>query len=118
MPAYTVLYSKYGQPQYELCKSHRNSVIKGKNSNYVIIGGFGNLNGSIDIWDITEPKKVGSTRSNSATMCQWSPCNSYFMTGILNPRLKVNNQYKVFSRQGNLLHTLDMSHTELYQVVY
>lgn len=40
------------------------------------------------------------------------------MTCILHPRLKVNNQYKLFSRTGTLLHTLDMSHTELYQVVY
>jgi uncharacterized protein with WD repeat len=69
MPSFTILYTKYGNPIYELCKSHRNTVIKHKNSNYVIIGGFGNLNGVIDIWDLQSIKLIGSSRSNSATMC-------------------------------------------------
>ena len=69
MPSFTILYTKYGNPQYELCRSHRNSVIKQENSNFVIIGGFGNLNGVIDIWDIQNIKMLGSARSSSATMC-------------------------------------------------
>lgn len=52
MPSFTVVYSKFGQPLYELYRNHRNTVVKGKNSNYVIVGGFGNLNGMVDIWDI------------------------------------------------------------------
>lgn len=52
MPSFTILYSKFGQPLYELYRNHRNTIVKSKNSNYVIIGGFGNLNGMVDIWDI------------------------------------------------------------------
>lgn len=118
MPAFTVLYSKFGQPLYELYRNHRNTLVKNKNSNYLIVGGFGNLNGMVDIWDIQTMKQIGSTRSSSATFCQWSPCNNFFMTAILNPRLRVDNKYTVFSRTGQLVRTLDMSHTEMYQVLY
>ncbi len=38
------------------------------------------------------------------------------MTAVLNPRLRVSNNYKVFKYTGELLHHVDFSHSELYDV--
>lgn len=117
MPAFCILYSKYGNPIYKLYQNHRNTIVKPEKwfNNLVLVAGFGNLNGNIDIWDLKDMKCINNQcKSGSATQCFWSPCNNYFMTAILNPRLRVNNQYNVYNKTGTKLHTLDMSHTEMY----
>jgi len=40
------------------------------------------------------------------------------MTGVLNPRLRVSNNYKIFKYNGELLHHADFSQTELYEVLW
>ncbi len=45
MPSHTILYTKYGNPTHQLCKTYRNSILVNQINNNVIIGGFGNLNG-------------------------------------------------------------------------
>ncbi len=82
------------------------------------MGGFGNLNGEIDVWDIETKKRIGSCKSNSASYCAWSPDDRKLLTAILTPRLRVDNCYKVFSYTGVLLHKVNYEHTELYEAVW
>lgn len=62
MPAFCILYSKYGNPIYKLYQNHRNTIVKPdkSSSNMVLVAGFGNLNGNIDVWDLKEMKCVNS----------------------------------------------------------
>lgn len=57
--------------------------------------GFGNLSGEIEIWDCKKFEKIGSCKSNSAVSCIWAPDGKKFLTGVLNPRLRVDNNFKV-----------------------
>lgn len=63
-------------------------------------------------------KKIGSCKSNSASYCAWSPDDRKLITGILTPRLRVDNCYKIFSYTGVLLHKANYDHTELYESVW
>ena len=53
MPACSVIYDRKCKPYFEFGKHHRNTVKYSPFSRFVFLSGFGNLNGEMDIWDIT-----------------------------------------------------------------
>jgi translation initiation factor 2A len=64
VPAGSVLYDKTGIPIYEFGKHHRNLARWSPNKRYLLLGGFGNLNGEIEIWDVSIFKKIGNCKVN------------------------------------------------------
>ncbi|CAG8687899.1 20558_t:CDS:10 [Gigaspora margarita] len=76
--------------------------------------GFGNLAGSIDIWDRENLKKISTIEAPNSSECFWSPDGRYIMTATLSPRLRVDNGYKIWHYTGVLVH--DESIQELLQV--
>lgn len=57
MPAHSVLFDKSCKPFFEFGKHHRNKIIWSPLKRFVALGGFGNLSGEIEIWDVIEKKK-------------------------------------------------------------
>eukprot|EP01015_Nassula_variabilis_P017518 TRINITY_DN276_c0_g1_i4.p2 TRINITY_DN276_c0_g1~~TRINITY_DN276_c0_g1_i4.p2 ORF type:complete len:223 (-),score=53.90 TRINITY_DN276_c0_g1_i4:133-801(-) len=116
MPSGTVFFDKNLNAKYEFGKNHRN-VIKWSNlSRFALIAGFGNLAGDIDIWDTFLTKKVGTCKANSTASCSWSPDSRRFVTAVLTPRLRVDNELKIWKHNGQLLNRVDFGKTELYEV--
>ncbi|RIB25504.1 eukaryotic translation initiation factor eIF2A-domain-containing protein [Gigaspora rosea] len=76
--------------------------------------GFGNLAGTIDIWDRENLKKISTIEAPNSSECFWSPDGRYIMTATLSPRLRVDNGYKIWHYTGVLVH--DESIQELLQV--
>ena len=64
------------------------------------MGGFGNLAGEIDIWDLEKKKLVGSGKSYCGVKVDWLPRGEHFMTATVFDRLKVDNCVKIFGYQG------------------
>jgi translation initiation factor 2A len=48
-------------------------------------------------------KQMGSTRSGSSVTAAWSPCGRYFLTATTAPRLRVDNNIRVFNYVGEHL---------------
>jgi translation initiation factor 2A len=67
------------------------------------LAGFGNLTGEMEMWDLKEMKQIGFCKSSSASYCQWSLDDRKVLTGIVTPRLRVDNCFKVFSYTGTYL---------------
>jgi translation initiation factor 2A len=61
MPATSNLFDKILNPKFEFGKHHRNTI-RWSNSRFVLLGGFGNLSGEIEVWDTFQLKKVGSCK--------------------------------------------------------
>lgn len=80
MPAHSVLFNKIGEPVFEFGAHHRSSIYFSNLNRFLILAGFGNLNGDIDIWDLKDKKKVGTCKSLSAYNCIWSDDGRKFMT--------------------------------------
>jgi len=118
MPAGSVLFDSFCTPKFEFGKHHRNTIKWSPLSRFVCLAGFGNLSGEMEIWDVIALKQLGTCKANSAVSCKWAPDGRRLMTGVLNPRLRVDNCYKVFKYTGKLLNTVDFSHTELYEVLW
>lgn len=45
-------------------------------------------------------KQMGSTRSGSSVTAEWSPCGRYLLTATTAPRLRVDNNVRVFNYVG------------------
>jgi uncharacterized protein with WD repeat len=45
-------------------------------------------------------KQMGKTRSGSSVTASWSPCGRYFLTATTAPRLRVDNNVRVFNYVG------------------
>lgn len=118
MPAGSVLYDSFSVPKFEFGRHPRNTVKWSPLSRFVCLAGFGNLPGDMEFWDVYSLKQIGTCKSGSAVSCRWAPDGRRILTGVLNPRLRVSNNYKIFKYNGELLQHVDFSKTELYEVLW
>jgi translation initiation factor 2A len=99
-PAVATLYDKDCNALFEFGKRYRNTIRICPFQQLLLIGGFGNLKGEIDIWSLDSLEQVGKTRSDCAIGIEWSPDGKYLMTSVLYERVKVDNQISVFNGCG------------------
>lgn len=57
----------------------------------MLLGGFGNINGQVEIWDAVNKRKIKSMTISDTTHLQWSPDGAHFVTATTAPRLRVDN---------------------------
>ncbi|SPO42165.1 related to eukaryotic translation initiation factor [Pseudozyma flocculosa] len=115
MPAKATLFSHRVNVIQELGTQPRNFVAFNPQGRLFCIAGFGNLSGTVDIWDrdnLAKGKLFSMDASNSS-VCQWSPDGHFILTATLSPRLRVENGVKIWHATGELIH-VDMIN-ELYQ---
>ncbi|CBQ69187.1 conserved hypothetical protein [Sporisorium reilianum SRZ2] len=115
MPAKAVLFSHRVNVIAELGTQPRNFVAFNPQGRLFCVAGFGNLSGTVDIWDRDNlaKGKVYSMDASNSSVCQWSPDGHFLLTATLSPRLRVENGVKVWHCTGELAH-VDMI-DELYQ---
>jgi translation initiation factor 2A len=82
---------------------------------FLIIAGFGNLSGELSFWDRKTCKCLGTVDAHMSVAYEWSPDSKYFLTAILFPRLRVDNGYRIWSCNGNLLHEEKIEELSLAQ---
>eukprot|EP01118_Nematostelium_gracile_P004055 TRINITY_DN147_c0_g1_i1.p1 TRINITY_DN147_c0_g1~~TRINITY_DN147_c0_g1_i1.p1 ORF type:complete len:597 (+),score=210.21 TRINITY_DN147_c0_g1_i1:44-1792(+) len=116
MPAQTTIFDAKCNPVADLGVAARNSIRWSPNSRLLCVAGFGNLAGEFDIWDAKKLKKLGSATAEFTSFIQWAPDSRRIVTGILFPRMRVSNGFRIFSYDGTLLHREDVE--EIYQVTW
>jgi translation initiation factor 2A len=50
--------------------------------------------------------------------CEWCNDGRHIMTCVLNPRMRVDNHFKIFKYNGELIKQQDFSETELYEIIW
>ncbi|KAJ1022343.1 hypothetical protein NDA13_005253 [Ustilago tritici] len=115
MPAKATLFSHRVNVIAELGTQPRNFVAFNPQGRLFCIAGFGNLSGTVDVWDRENiaKGKVYSMDASNSSVCQWSPDGHFLLTATLSPRLRVENGVKIWHCTGELVH-VDMIN-ELYQ---
>ncbi|GAC74389.1 predicted translation initiation factor related to eIF-3a [Moesziomyces antarcticus T-34] len=115
MPAKAVLFSHRVNVIAELGTQPRNFVAFNPHGRLFCLAGFGNLSGTVDIWDRDNLSKgkIYSMDASNSSVCQWSPDGHFLLTATLSPRLRVENGVKIWHCTGDLIH-VDMI-DELYQ---
>ena len=84
---------------------------------FVLVAGFGNLAGQMDIYDLEKDfQKLCTIEASNASVCEWSPDGKHILTATTSPRLRVDNGVKVWHVGGGIMYVEDMQ--ELYHVTW
>jgi translation initiation factor 2A len=96
MPAQACLYNGRCEQLFLFGEAHRNTVSFSPSGRFVMLGGFGNLNGGMDFWDVNKRKKMGSNQAEVAVGYDWSADSRYFVVSTTAPRMNVDNGVQVY----------------------
>lgn len=70
----------------------------------VLIGGFGNMGGDLQIWDTAKCKPLSPVWNTPvATAVEWGPDGRTILAATTRPRLMVDNALRLWSLRGELL---------------
>lgn len=115
MPAKTVIFNSKAQVVHTFPLGPRNTVHFSPQGRYVLVAGFGNLAGQMDIYDCEKDfAKICTIEASNASVCQWSPDGKHILTATTSPRLRVDNGVRIWHAAGQLMYNEEMN--ELYQV--
>lgn len=113
MPAKTMLFDQRVRTVHDFGASPHNFISFNPQGRLVLLAGFGNLAGKIDIFDRRTLNKVTSIDAPNTSQCEWSPDGRFLLTATLSPRLRVDNGIKIWHCSGPLVHVRMVE--ELYQ---
>lgn len=117
MPAKTTIFNDRGVAVHSFPLGPRNTIAFSPTGRFVLVAGFGNLAGQIDVYDLEKDnQKVCTIESGNPSVCEWSPDSRYIMTATTSPRLRVDNGVKLWHVTGGLMYSEDM--VELYSVLW
>jgi translation initiation factor 2A len=117
MPAKTTIFSSRGKPEHHFPLAPRNTIQFSPHGRFVLVAGFGNLAGQMDLYDMGKNyHKITTVEASNASVCAWSPDGQYILTATTSPRLRVDNGVRIWHVTGGLTYNEDM--TELYDVTW
>lgn len=117
MPAKTTIFNQRAIAQHSFNLGPRNTIIFSPHGRFVIVAGFGNLAGQMDIYDLEKNyEKVCTIEGSNTSVCEWSPDGKHILTATTSPRLRVDNGIRIWHVSGGLMYNEDMH--ELYHVVW
>ncbi|GAO19590.1 uncharacterized protein UV8b_01412 [Ustilaginoidea virens] len=117
MPAKATIFNDRAVAKYSFPLAPRNTVTFSPSARFVLVAGFGNLAGQIDVYDLQKDyRKVCTIESGNPSVCEWSPDSRYIMTATTSPRLRVDNGVKLWHVGGTIMYNEDM--VELYNVLW
>jgi len=115
MPAKTTIFNQRARAVHSFNLGPRNTIIFSPHGRFVVVAGFGNLAGEMDIYDIEKDfAKVTTIRASNPSVCEWSPDGQHILTATTSPRLRVENGIRIWHVSGSVMYNEDMN--ELYQV--
>lgn len=114
MPAKTMLFDQRVRTLHDFGSAPYNTISFNPQGRLLLLAGFGNLAGKVDVFDRRSLRKVCTIDAPNTSHCEWSPDGRFLLTATLSPRLRVDNGVKIWHCSGPLLH--NQAAEELYQV--
>lgn len=117
MPAKTVIFNAKAQVTHTFPLGPRNTVCFSPHGRFVLVAGFGNLAGQMDIYDLDKDyAKICTIEASNASVCEWSPDGKHILTATTSPRLRVDNGIRIWHASGGLMYNEEIN--ELYHVCW
>ncbi|RAH64012.1 translation initiation factor 2A [Aspergillus aculeatinus CBS 121060] len=117
MPAKTTIFNFRGVPKHSFPLGPRNTIQFSPHGRFVLVAGFGNLAGQMDIYDMDKNyHKIATVEASNSSVCNWSPDGQFILTATTSPRLRVDNGLRIWHVSGALMYNEEM--TELYDVFW
>jgi translation initiation factor 2A len=117
MPAKTTIFNQRAVATHNFPLGPRNTILFSPTGRFVLVAGFGNLAGQMDIYDLEKDyRKVCTIEGGNPSVCEWSPDSKYILTATTSPRLRVDNGVRIWHVGGTVVYNEDM--VELYHVTW
>ncbi|KAF3827227.1 hypothetical protein GH733_002713, partial [Mirounga leonina] len=117
MPAKATIFNLKCDPVFDFGTGPRNAAYYSPHGHILVLAGFGNLRGQMEVWDVKNYKLISKPVASDSTYFAWCPDGEHILTATCAPRLRVNNGYKIWHYTGSVLHKYDVpSNGELWQV--
>ncbi|KAL4805437.1 eukaryotic translation initiation factor eIF2A-domain-containing protein [Aspergillus unguis] len=117
IPAKTTIFNVRGVPKHSFPLMPRNTILFSPHGRFVLVAGFGNMAGQMDIYDMEKDyKKITTVEAANSSVCEWSPDGQTILTATTSPRLRVDNGLRLWHVSGALLYNEDIN--ELYDVFW
>ncbi|XP_025145732.2 eukaryotic translation initiation factor 2A isoform X3 [Bubalus bubalis] len=117
MPAKATVFNLKCDPVFDFGTGPRNAAYYSPHGHILVLAGFGNLRGQMEVWDVKKYKLISKPVASDSTYFAWCPDGEHILTATCAPRLRVNNGYKIWHYTGSVLHKYDVpSNAELWQV--
>lgn len=117
MPAKTVIFNSRAVATHTFPLGPRNFISFSPHGRFVIVAGFGNLAGQMDVYDLEKDySKVCTIEASNASVCEWSPDGKFILTATTSPRLRVDNGIRIWHVGGGVMYNEEMN--ELYHVTW
>ncbi|MBW0513017.1 hypothetical protein O181_052732 [Austropuccinia psidii MF-1] len=104
MPAKTTIFDLRCNVIHDFGTAPRNFISYNPQGRLLLIAGFGNLAGTMEVWDRRKLEKVATFEGSNTSHCEWSPDGRFIMCATLSPRLRVDNGVRIFHYRGQLVH--------------
>ncbi|KAM8903631.1 eukaryotic translation initiation factor 2A [Spinachia spinachia] len=117
MPAKATVYSLKCEPIFDFGTGPRNAAYYSPQGHILVLAGFGNLRGQMEVWDVKKYKQVSKPEAPDATHFSWCPDGEHVVTATCSPRLRVSNGFKIWHYTGSVLHKQEAEPgSELWEV--
>ncbi|BCS22969.1 translation initiation factor 2A [Aspergillus puulaauensis] len=117
IPSKTTIFNVCGVPKHSFPLTPRNTILFSPHGRFVLVAGFGNMAGQMDIYDMEKNySKITTVEAANSSVCAWSPDGQTILTATTSPRLRVDNGIRLWHVSGALLYNEDIN--ELYDVVW
>lgn len=117
MPAKATIFNLKCDPVFDFGTGPRNAAYYSPHGHILVLAGFGNLRGQMEVWDVKNYKLISKPVASDSTFFAWCPDGEHILTATCAPRLRVNNGYKIWHYTGSVLHKYDVpSNAELWQI--
>ncbi|KAM9318074.1 eukaryotic translation initiation factor 2A [Pholidichthys leucotaenia] len=103
MPAKATIFNLKCDPVFDFGTGPRNAAYYSPQGHILILAGFGNLRGQMEVWDVKKYKQVSKPQAPDATLFSWCPDGEHIITATCSPRLRVCNGYKIWHYTGSVL---------------
>lgn len=99
MPAKASIFNLKCNIVHDFDASPKNTCMYNPHGNILLLAGFGNLRGNIEVWHNSKDgiKQIGHLEAPDTTRLEWCPDGEHFVTATTAPRLRVNNGYKIWN---------------------
>lgn len=117
MPAKTTIFNTKANATHNFALGPRNTIHFSPHGKFVLVAGFGNLAGQMDIYDMEKDyQKICTIEASNASVCEWSPDGKHILTATTSPRLRVDNGVRIWHVGGGLMYNEELQ--ELYHVAW
>lgn len=121
MPAKATVFNLKCDPVHQFAEDARNSIYYSPFGNLLMLAGFGNLRGQVEMWDVSgkEKRLLANISAPDTTLLEWHADGEHFVTATTAPRLRMANGFKIWHYSGALLHeTVWPTGLELLEVAW